>query len=96
LLALLRLRFAWWPLHPIGYLMLGTYPVQHLWFSILIGWIAKSLVLRFGGAKLYTDGKPLFFGLIVGESAAAGFWLLMGILLSGLHLPYRPVNIMPG
>jgi hypothetical protein len=45
---------------------------------------------------MYTAAKPFFLGLIVGESAAAGFWLLMGIVLSALGLPYRVVNIMPG
>ena len=96
ILAALRLRLAWWPLHPIGYLMLYTYPGTHLWLSIFIGWLAKNLILRFGGTRMYTNAKPFFIGLIVGESAAAGFWLAMGIVLSVLNLPYRAVNIMPG
>jgi hypothetical protein len=95
-LSALRLRFAWWPLHPIGYLMLYTYPGTHLWLSIFLGWLAKNLILRFGGPKLYTDAKPFFLGLIVGESAAAAFWLVLGIALCGAGLPYRAVNIMPG
>jgi hypothetical protein len=95
-LAALRLRFAWWPLHPIGFLMLYTYPTNKLWLSILIGWLAKNLILRFGGTKMYTAAKPFFIGLIVGESAAAGFWLAMGILMSAMNLPYKAVNIMPG
>lgn len=95
-LAAMRLRFAWWPLHPIGFLMIYTYPQTHLWLSILIGWLAKTLILRFGGTRMYTGGKPFFFGLIVGESVAAGFWLMLGILLSAMGVPYRPVNIMPG
>ncbi len=95
-LAAMRLRFAWWPLHPIGFLMLYTYPGTQLWLSIFIGWLAKNLILRFGGTRLYTGAKPFFLGLIVGESAAAGFWLALGILLSALGLPYHAVNIMPG
>jgi hypothetical protein len=95
-LAALRLRFAWWPLHPIGFLMLYTYPTNELWLSIFIGWLAKNLILRFGGTKMYTAAKPFFLGLIVGESTAAGFWLVMGVLLSSFNLPYHAVNIMPG
>src|SRR3569623_1086790 len=34
LLSYLRVTFTWWPLHPIGYLMLGTFPGSVLWFSI--------------------------------------------------------------
>jgi hypothetical protein len=95
-LAVCRLRFAWWPLHPIGFLMVYTYPTNKLWLSIFIGWLAKNLILKFGGPRMYTNAKPFFLGLIVGESAAAGFWLMMGILLSSLNLPYHAVNIMPG
>jgi hypothetical protein len=95
-LAFLRLRFAWWPFHPIGYLMIDTFPGRHLWFSIFIGWLAKSIVLRFSGAKGFIAARPFFLGLIVGESAAAGFWLLLGVILNAAGLPYRPVNIMPG
>lgn len=95
-LSAMRLRYGWWPLHPIGFLMIGTFPGAHLWLSIFVGWLAKTLTLRFGGAKGYVAAKPFFLGLIVGESAAAGFWLLMGIVLSALGLPYRVVNIMPG
>jgi hypothetical protein len=76
--------------------MLYTYPTNKLWLSIFIGWLAKNLILRFGGTKMYTAAKPFFLGLIVGESAAAGFWLAMGILLSAMNLPYKAVNIMPG
>jgi hypothetical protein len=67
-----------------------------LWFSIFWGWLAKVVILRFSGAKGYVNAKPFFLGLIVGESAAAGFWLITGIVLSMLNLPYRPINIMPG
>ena len=95
-LAAMRLRFAAWPLHPIGFLMLYTYPGTHLWLSIMLGWLAKNLLLKFGGTRLYAGAKPFFLGLIVGEATAAGFWLLLGIGLSAFHVPYRPVNIMPG
>lgn len=95
-LSILRLRFTSWPLHPIGYLMIGTYPGAHLWLSIFVGWVAKVLIVRFGGSSLYTAAKPFFIGLIVGESIAAGFWLIMGIVLSSIGMEYRPVHIMPG
>jgi hypothetical protein len=96
LLGYLRLRFVAWPLHPVGFLMVYTYPGAHLWFSLMLGWLCKTLILRFGGSKLYEDAKPFFLGLIVGESMAAAFWLLISILLSSLSIPYRPINIMPG
>ncbi len=95
-LSFLRLRFTGWPLHPIGYLMIGTFPGAHLWFSIMIGWLLKTMMVRFGGTALYLAGRPFFMGLIVGESVAAGFWLLVGILLNALGQPYHAIQIMPG
>jgi len=95
-LAIMRLNFTGWPLHPIGFLLLETFPGVHLWFSIFIGWIATSLVLGFGGSSAYLKAKPFFLGLIVGESLAAGFWLVTSIVLSAMDFPYLPVQILPG
>jgi hypothetical protein len=94
-LSFLRLRYSWWPLHPVGFLMMPTFGAAHLWFSIMLGWLARALILRFGGAKFYLGAKPFFIGLIVGESIAAGGWLIVGIVLSAMGVPYRPVTIMP-
>lgn len=96
ILAFLRLRFAGFPLHPVGFLMVGTYPGSHLWLSVFIGWCCKTLLVRLGGIRLYSDAKPFFLGLIVGESLAAAFWMLGGVVLTTLNIPYRVVNIMPG
>ncbi|HLL87847.1 MAG TPA: DUF6785 family protein [Tepidisphaeraceae bacterium] len=94
-LSAMRLRYAAWPLHPIGFLMVGTFPGGALWFSIFLGWGFKTLVLRFGGAKLYADLKPLVIGVIVGEAVTAGFWAAAGIVLSQLGLPYKAIRVMP-
>lgn len=95
-LGYLRLRFTGWPLHPIGFLMLGTFPGAHLWFSIMIGWFLKTVIVRFGGARLYLAGRPFFLGLIVGEAVAAGFWLVVGIALNQMGMRYFGIRIMPG
>jgi hypothetical protein len=75
--------------------MLGRFPAGRLWFSFLVGWLIKTLVVRFGGAKGYTDGKVFFIGVILGDCIAAGFWLLMGVALSSFGYTWRPVMIMP-
>jgi hypothetical protein len=95
-LSLLRFRFAGFPLHPVGFLMIGTYPGAHLWLSIFIGWAAKQVALKLGGTHLYVKARPVFLGLVVGESLAAAFWMLSGVVLTQLNIPYRVVNIMPG
>src|SRR5690606_14537567 len=48
-LSTLRLRFASWPLHPVGYLLVFSYPLRRIWFSIMLGWLAKVVLVRFGG-----------------------------------------------
>ncbi len=93
-LSVMRLRFAWWPLHPVGFLMYPTTPAQVIWFSLMLGWLAKTLMLRLGGAGMYQSAKPLFIGLIVGECVAAGLWGAITIGLYLLGVPYHPIDLM--
>ncbi len=72
---LARSRFAWFPLHPIGYLMGLTYAMHLLWFSLLAGWGCKILIMRFGGIESYRRLTPLFLGLVMGDILMALFWL---------------------
>ena len=74
-LSFARARFAWWPFHPLGYAMGPSWPMIQLWFSILIGWIAKSVLLHYGAFGTYRKAKPFFMGLVVGEFLAAGIWV---------------------
>ena len=93
-LAAMRLRFAWWPLHPIGFLMYPTTPAQVIWFSLFLGWLIKALLLKFGGSSLYQSAKPLFVGVIVGECVAAGAWLAISIVLHLLGVSYIAIDLM--
>ena len=47
---------------------------------LFLGWLIKWLALRHGGLKLHRQVLPLFFGIILGESAVGGFWALFGIV----------------
>jgi len=70
----------WWPLHPIGYLMGASWPMINFWFPVMLGWLVKTLVLRFGGHKVYKRLLPGFLGLIFGEFASAGMWLVIDLI----------------
>jgi len=87
-----RWAFASWPLHPIGYLVSMTAPTQAIWFSFFLGWLAKTLIMRYGGARIYVALRPLAYGLVAGEALAAGVFLLVAIIcqLAGLHVPQMP------
>ena len=66
-LATMRLNLAWWPFHPVGYAISGSWSMDQLWFAMFLGWLAKAAILRYGGAKAYRPAVPLFVGLVVGE-----------------------------
>jgi hypothetical protein len=97
ILGVCRMFIAAWPLHPIGYLVSMTYSTQTIWFSFLLGWLAKMLVMRYGGALSYQRLKPVAVGLIAGEAVAAGAFLIAAIVLHfvGIDFIDHP-NFLPG
>lgn len=74
-----RLRFGV-GLHPIGFLTAPVYGLHMVWFSVLLGWLAKTLLLRLGGMGAYRATLPFFLGLILGDALSAVFWTLLGVL----------------
>jgi hypothetical protein len=70
-----------WPLHPIGLLIVGTVYGNVGWACILIGWVAKWLLVRYGGSGLYRRARPFFFGVILGEVFSAIVWTLVPVIL---------------
>ena len=75
----MRHRFLWGPFHPIGYIVGVTYAPCHLWFSTLLGWGIKILVLKFFGVGAYRRFRPLFLGLIIGEYFMSALWIFVGL-----------------
>ena len=93
--AFLTVRFTGWPIHPIGFLVIYSFPLKRMWFSILIGWLLKTLIVHYGGATMFRNAKPFFIGLIIGEAGAAGFWLVVSLVLHGMGMNYNPVSFTP-
>ena len=79
--AMLRLRFAWWPLHPCIFIFFGGDQSVKMSFSFGVGFLLKWLITRFGGGRLYQTCKPLFIGLIAGTVAGQ----LIPMLISAIH-----------
>ena len=75
----MQYRFMWWPLHPIGFITPGQFPMNNIWFSIFLGWLFKSLVVRYSGLKGYRRAKPIFLGVVLGEAFIAGVWAIVGL-----------------
>jgi len=71
-------RFYWWPLHPIGYLMVYSSAMKILWLSFFIGWVFNTLCMRYGGVILYKKMRYFFVGLIMGDFLMGGTWAIIG------------------
>jgi len=80
-LSWLRLRYLWFPVHPLAYAIGNSWGVQQLWMPLMIGSTCKLLMLKFGGLPNYRRSLPFFFGLILGEIVVGSLWTIVGILL---------------
>jgi hypothetical protein len=65
-LGLMRVRFLWWPFHPVGFALAHSFWCSVFWFTAMLAWAAKALVLRYGGATLHRKMFHLCAGLLVG------------------------------
>ena len=74
-----RYCFIWWPLHPIGFITPGQFPMNNIWFSIFLGWLFKSLIVRHGGLRGYRRALPIFLGAVLGEATIAGISATVGL-----------------
>jgi len=71
-LTMLRYRFTWWRLHPVGFAISGIQPVYFHTFNIFLIWLVKYLVLSMGGTRLYERSKVIFLGILVGYTISVG------------------------
>jgi hypothetical protein len=77
----LRLRLAWFPLHPVGYAVSSSWSLSLLWLPLLIAWMIKMLLLRYGGLRAYRNSLPFFLGVIMGECVLGSLWMIVGIIM---------------
>ncbi len=84
LLTLVRRRWLNCPFHPLGFLIANAYGDDtESWFSLLIAWASKALVLRVGGLRAYRRGIPFFLGLAIGHLLVGGvLWPLFSLTIS--------------
>jgi hypothetical protein len=71
LIATLRTRLGWFPFHPLGYALSGSWTMMVFWFPCLVAWLCKVVLLRYGGMKLYARARPFFLGMVLGEFTTA-------------------------
>ena len=76
----MRKNFSWFSLHPIGFLIASGYPLDTMWFSLFLAWVIKTAVMKYGGYKVYQDLRPLFLGLIIGDTLNGAVWIVIGLV----------------
>jgi len=82
-LGAMRLRFWWWPFHPVGYIAANCWGMQWYYMPFFLGWALKSLAIRYGGLRLYRQTVPLAIGLIVGNLLNGAVWSVVALLTKG-------------
>jgi hypothetical protein len=96
--SILRLRFTWWPLHPVLFLCWGTFPAMAFAQSLLLGWVIKTGVTKFGGGKKYQELKPMMVGIIAGDLLGGLLFMVIGISYHAATGRTTPIQylIFPG
>ncbi|HET6429747.1 MAG TPA: DUF6785 family protein [Phycisphaerae bacterium] len=74
----LRLRFHWWPLHPLIFLVWATWPMQEFGHSFLLGWALKKLLTKYGGYAAVRRATPAVIGVILGDILGAAIFMGAG------------------
>lgn len=82
LLMFLRSRFLWFPFHPLGYAVTMNWSMGEIWSCILLTWLVKTVIFRYGGLKLYRRTIPFFLGLILGDFVIGGLWDILSIVIN--------------
>jgi len=83
LLSFARSRFAWWPLHPMGFLISGSANMAFTgaWTNFLVAWIFKWATLKIGGSKAYEDyGIPFASGILAGFVIVIIVGIIVGLV----------------
>lgn len=88
-LAWMRTQYVWWPFSPLAFALSGSWSMIVFWFPIFIAWITKSVILRYGGMKTYSNLRPFFLGLILGEFSQAVIWAALAAIWR-IRAPFFP------
>jgi len=78
-LQMMRVRFGWWPFHPLAFAVSSSFEIQLVWMPIFVAWVIKGALLRYGGVRTYQNALPFFYGLILGQFVEGSILNIWGI-----------------
>lgn len=80
----MRMKYMWWPFHPLGFAVSGNWEMNLVWMPLLIAWVLKTMIVKYGGHRIYQQAAPAFLGLIVGQFVVGSVLNIVSIVL---HIP---------
>ncbi|MCS7224550.1 MAG: hypothetical protein NZ959_08345 [Armatimonadetes bacterium] len=85
-----RSYWLWFPLHPVGYTVGTGWTMSWMWFSVLIGWMVKTVVLRYWGYRGYQRTMPFMVGAITGQILGGSGWAAYGAIVGKRTYSFFP------
>ncbi len=80
--AFLRMKFMWFPFHPIGYVLASSFFMRTAWFIFFLAWLIRLILFRLGGAQVIRRGLvPFCVGMFLGCVASIAVFDVVGICL---------------
>ncbi len=80
-LQFMRVRFPWWPFHPLGYAVTSSWEINLVWMPLFVAWVLKVVLLRYTGLPGYRRALPFFFGLMLGQFVVGSLLNFYGIAM---------------
>lgn len=89
-LQVMRMRYVSWPFHPLGFAISGNLQMGHAWMPLLVAWVCKSVITKYGGHKRAQQSQPFFLGLILADFVVVS---VLNLVSLALHIScYRFVD----
>jgi hypothetical protein len=84
----MRTRFLWWPLYPSGYVLSGGAwgGMVYFWFPVMVSWLMKSIILKYGGLKSHRKAIFFFLGLVLGDYTLRSIWSILSLIIN-VYMP---------
>ena len=79
----------------VGFILMASYTAFAAWASIMLGWLIKVLVLRYGGNRLYIALKPVAISLLVGEAAMILLFAAIRAVATLMGHKLEPIHLIP-
>jgi hypothetical protein len=78
--AFLRQTFMWFPLHPLGYVVVAAHFGRVFWFTCFLAWLVRFITLRIGGTHSIRRGLvPFSVGMFLACMASIIIFEIVGM-----------------